>query len=196
MFKRFLSRRPQAVEPELPILDRLFAFRQEDLRLANARLGTTMPKEWDRLRDSAIKLLFEIYDGALPELHEELHAEVAKWRSHRLCNLSERSWSNDWAVILTRELAVSLGADGPEAAHAYWTEDDASLASQKMRIYVSHAAPGFDPNEPPKDWFVVQPMDAPEEQVESLIRARRTVVAFDVDPYQGKLIEVGPVESV
>lgn len=67
-----------------------------------------------------------------------------------------------------------------------------------MRIYVSHSASvasapklGHDPEQAAlkqeygSAWFVVQPINDPGPQVDSLRRAGRTVVALDVEPNQG-----------
>lgn len=58
-----------------------------------------------------------------------------------------------------------------------------------MKIFISHSA--CPPGEEPKEWFVVKanPLGL-EDEIESLISARRTVVAIDVEPRQSKLIDL------
>lgn len=111
-------RRYEKFAPVGTLLERLAAWQREEWRVVDLHYTYFDQRDWDALRDVAAELLFEIYTTGLDGLSDELTAEVAKWRSHRLCTLSERSWSNDWAVILTRKIAEAMCAPATEEVAA------------------------------------------------------------------------------
>lgn len=55
------------------------------------------------------------------------------------------------------------------------------------RIFISHGAPRFDRT---VNWFIVEPRDDPDLAVISLLRADRTVIELDVEPYQQRVVSV------
>ncbi len=60
-----------------------------------------------------------------------------------------------------------------------------------MKIYISHGA-GNGPDHPDDcDWFIVEPRSHPDDQVKSLLKARRTVYELNAVPYNG---QAGPRE--
>lgn len=59
-----------------------------------------------------------------------------------------------------------------------------------MKIYISHGAGNGSDHPEDCDWFIVEPRNHPDDQVKSLLKARRTVYELDAVPYTARLARV------